>query len=155
MEDTRSVTMNDEERDEFLGNGGTGVASFPGEDDGAPYSLPVSYGYDTETGDFYFRLAFGPDTSKGDVVRDRTPVSFVTFEQSDDGWRSVVATGKLHEVTEAAIDSDVVTAIRRIHIPLVDVFDRNPRELEFRFFQLDPEEVHGKKEARTESDGGK
>lgn len=154
MEDIRSVTMNDEERDEFLGNGGTGVASFP-QGDEPPYTLPVSYGYDPETGDFYFRLAFGPDTSKGDVVTDRTPVSFVTYEQTDDGWRSVVATGKLHEVTEAAVNSDVVTAIRRIHIPLVDVFDRNPRELEFRFFQLKPDEFHGKKEARTEADGGK
>ncbi|SDM47751.1 hypothetical protein SAMN04487949_1795 [Halogranum gelatinilyticum] len=155
MEDTRSVTMSDEERDEFLGAGGTGVASFPQADGEAPYSLPVSYGYDPETGGFYFRLAFGPDTSKGDVVTDRTPITFVTHEQTDTGWRSVVVTGKLHEVTEAAINSEVVTAIRRIHIPLVDVFDRNPRELEFRFFHLDPEEVHGKKEARTEADGGK
>lgn len=155
MADTRSVTMNDEERDEFLGAGGTGVVSFPQGADESPYTLPVSYGYDAENGDFYFRLAFGPDTSKGEVVTDRTPISFVTYEDTDAGWRSVVATGKLHEVTEAAIDSEVVTAIRRIHIPLVDVFDRNPRELEFRFFKLDPKEFHGKKEARTEADGGK
>ncbi|SFK81483.1 hypothetical protein SAMN04487950_1227 [Halogranum rubrum] len=155
MEDTRSVQMNDEERDEFLGNGGTGVASFPREADEPPHTIPVSYGYDSESGDFYFRLAFSPETEKADIVSDRKPISFVTYDETDAGWRSVVVSGILREVTEAAIDSAVVTAMRRVHIPLVDVFDRNPRELDFRFFRLDPDELHGKKEARTESDGGR
>lgn len=155
MDDTRSVDMNDDERDEFLGTGGTGVASFPRESGESPYTVPVSYGYDSEKADFYFRLAFSPDTSKEGVVGDRKPMSFVTYDETDAGWRSVVASGKLQEVTEAAIDSEVVTAMRRVHIPLVDVFDRNPREIDFRFFRLDPEELHGKKEARTEADGGR
>lgn len=154
MEDVRSVEMNDEERDEFLGSGGTGVASFPRGESESPYTVPVSYGYDTEKGDFYFRLSFGPDTEKEGVVGDRKPMSFVTYDETDTGWRSVVASGTLQEVTEAAIDSAVVTAMRRVHIPLVDVFDRNPREIEFRFFRLNPDELHGKKEARTEADGG-
>jgi nitroimidazol reductase NimA-like FMN-containing flavoprotein (pyridoxamine 5'-phosphate oxidase superfamily) len=155
MEDTRSVEMNDEERDEFLGTGGTGVASFPRGSNESPHTIPVSYGYDSETGEFYFRLAFSPETEKEGVVGDRKPISFVTYDETDTGWRSVVATGRLEEVAEAAIDSDVVTAMRRIHIPLVDVFDRNPREIDFRFFHLDPEELSGKKEARTEADGGR
>lgn len=155
MEDTRSVTMDEDERTEFLGTGGTGVASFPRGADEPPYSVPVSYGFDGEREDFYFRLAFSTESEKSGVIGDRKPVSFVTYRQTDDGWRSVVASGKLEEVTEAAIDSAVVTAMRRIHIPLVDVFDREPRELEFRFFRLDPAELHGKREARTETDGGR
>jgi hypothetical protein len=149
MTDPRSIEMDDEERNEFLGAGGTGVVSFPTDADDAPYSLPVSYGYDEADGDFYLRLAFGPETEKDDVVGDRAPVSFVVYDQTDEGWRSVVATGRLEEVTEAAIDSDVVQAMRRVHIPLVDVFGRHPRELTFRFFRLSTTDLSGRKEARS------
>jgi hypothetical protein len=149
MTDPRSIEMDDEARNEFLGTGGTGVVSFPTDADDAPYSLPVSYGYDEADGDFYLRLAVGPETEKDDVVGDRAPVSFVVYDQTDEGWRSVVATGRLEEVTEAAIDSDVVQAMRRIHIPLVDVFDRHPRELTFRFFRLSTTDLSGRKEARS------
>ena len=97
MEDVRSVEMNDEERDEFLGSGGTGVASFPRGESESPYTVPVSYGYDTEKGDFYFRLSFGPDTEKEGVVGDRKPMSIVRYEKSDTGWQSVVASGTLKE----------------------------------------------------------
>ena len=150
MDNTRSVQMTDEERSEFLGPGGTGVVSLPQGDDEPPYSLPVSYGYDTTDGDFYLRLAFGPGAEKGGLGVDGSPVSLVVHEQTDDGWRSVVVTGRLMEATEAAIDSDVVQAMRRIHIPLVDVFERHPRELTFRFFRLSSAEVTGRKEAQSD-----
>jgi len=150
MEDVRSVQMNDEERDEFLGRGGTGVISFDTSGDEPPYSLPVSYGYDPETETFYFRLAFGPDAGKGDVVDADRSVSFVTYRDTENGWQSVVATGQLEEITESTLDSDVTEAMQRVEIPLVDVYDRHPIELQFQFFRLSPAEVTGKKEARTE-----
>jgi nitroimidazol reductase NimA-like FMN-containing flavoprotein (pyridoxamine 5'-phosphate oxidase superfamily) len=150
MDDIRSVRMAGEERAEFLGTGGTGVVSFPTGADDAPYSFPVSYGYDPEDGEFYLRLAFGPDTEKGSVVDDGQHASLVVYDRDDDRWRSVVVTGRLEEVTEAAIDSNVVQAMRRIHIPLVDVFERHPRELTFRFFRLSSAEVTGRKEAQSD-----
>lgn len=151
MDDTRSVRMDEESRDEFLGGGGTGVISFaPDEADTAPYSVPVSYGYDAETGTFYFRLAVGPDVEKADFVERRTPVSFVAYGTVDGQWRSVVVTGRLEAVGEAAIDSEVVEGMRRVEIPLVDVFERHPREVEFGFFRLDPDDISGKRETRTE-----
>jgi hypothetical protein len=141
--------MTDEERADFLGDGGTGVVSFSTGADEPPYSLPVSYGYDTVDEAFYLRLAFGPDSDKQEVADDRQPVSFVVHDRNGGRWRSVVVTGRLEEVTEAAIDSDVVQAMRRIHIPLVDVFDRHPRELTFRFFRLSPEQLSGRKQASS------
>lgn len=149
MEDVRSVQMSDEERDEFLGRGGTGVVSFDTSDDEPPYSLPISYGYDAETGTFYFRLAFGPETGKDDVVDEDRLVSFVTYEDTESGWRSVVATGRLEEITKSALDPEVAEAMQRVKIPLVDVYDRHPVELEFRFFRLTSADVTGKKEAQT------
>ena len=149
MDSTRSVRMDEETRKEFLGTGGTGVLSAGSGPDDPPYSLPVSYGYDTVEDDLYFRLAFSPESEKPTKLADRTPVSFVVHRQTDDGWRSVVARGRLEEVTEAAIDSGVVQAMQRIHIPLVDVFERHPRELAFRFFRLARSEFSGRTEART------
>ncbi|WP_135824279.1 pyridoxamine 5'-phosphate oxidase family protein [Halorussus ruber] len=149
MTDPRSVTMDDEERDNFLEPGGTGVLSFArGEE--SPFSLPVSYGYDVAEGHFYFRLAFGPDAGKAEVVEEGASVSFVAYADTDSGWRSVVASGELSEISEDALDPEVGEAMQRIELPLVDVFERNPREVSFRFFRLDPEELTGRKEAVAE-----
>ncbi|WP_458188213.1 pyridoxamine 5'-phosphate oxidase family protein [Haladaptatus sp. NG-WS-4] len=148
MGDVNTVRMSDDERDEFLGRGGTGVISFSSEPDESPYSLPVSYGFDPDTGEFYFRLALGPDSGKMDVVG--RPVSFVTYDQTESGWRSVVVTGELADVSEADVDSDVTQGMRHVEIPLVEVFDRSPREVSFSFFHLDPDDVTSRKEARTD-----
>jgi hypothetical protein len=45
----------------------------------------------------------------------------------------------------------VVEAMRRVEIPLVDVFDHHPRAVEFGFFRLSPDELTGRREARSES----
>lgn len=150
MEDIRSVQMSTQERNEFLEHGGTGVVSFALGADEPPYSLPVSYGYDVSAGDFYFRLAYGPGTGKQDVVDEGGPISFVAYEHTDAGWRSVVATGKLEEITEVDIGSTISEAMRRIEIPLVDVFERDPGELTFRFFRFDPDDLWGRKEAHSD-----
>lgn len=152
MEDIRSVRMSAKERSEFLGNGGTGVISLdtPGAD--PPYSRPVSYGYDAETGDFYFRLAVGSeDDGKEDVLDDDRAISFVTHGETDRGWRSVVATGRLEEITKSALDPAVREAMRRVTIPFVDVYDEHPLTLEFRFFRLSPDEITGYRETDTGS----
>jgi hypothetical protein len=151
MNNTRTTVMTDAERDEFLGVGGTGVLSFARESTDPPYSLPVSYGYDAEDDQFYLRLAFGPDSEKTGIVGEQTPVSFVVHRQQDAGWASVVATGRLSEVTETVLDSSVAAGLRRVEIPLVDVFDRHPREYEFRIFRLQTDAVTGKKQVPTDS----
>jgi len=146
MTDARAVEMDAEERTEFLARGGTGVLSFARGDE-SPFSLPVSYGYDETEGHFYFRLAFGPDAGKRDVVDEEVSTSFVTYDDTDEGWQSVVAEGELDEISEESLDSSVGEAMRQVEIPLVDVFERNPREVTFRFFRLDPDEIAGRKEA--------
>jgi len=147
MEDIRSVRMTDEERDEFLGRGGTGTISVATSDDEPPYSRPVSYGYDAATGNFYFRFAVGPeDTGKADIIDGGSAVSFVTHNQTDDGWRSVVATGRLEEITNSALDPAVADAMQRVTVPFVDVYDSHPLTLDFRFFRLTPDECSGKQE---------
>lgn len=57
--------MNPDERDAFLGTGGTGVISFATTGDEPPHSIPVSYGYDGSEVTFYFRLAVDAEATKG------------------------------------------------------------------------------------------
>jgi hypothetical protein len=138
--------MDETERESFLGSGGTGVISFSTDDDAAPYSVPVSYGYDATDQRFYFRLAFETDSTKWETIED-SPVSFVAYEQVDGSWQSVVATGQLTEISEPDVGPEALEGLRRVHIPLVEVFERPTREVQFRFFVLDPDDVTGRKEA--------
>lgn len=141
------VEMDGSERDEFLGNGGTGVISLSAAADDPPHSVPVSYGYDAAETTFYFRLATGPDGSKGEL-EDR-PVSFVTTAEND-RWRSVVARGRLEDVEDEGIATDTLEGLDRVDIPLVDVFHRPLREVEFAFYRLVPDELTARVEAKTD-----
>lgn len=150
MKDVRSVQMSTEEQNEFLGSGGTGVISFDSGNDGPPYTRPISYGYDADTRKFYFRLAVGPeDAGKKDLIDEDREISFVAYDETDRGWRSVIATGRLEEITKSALDPEIVEAMQRVTIPFVDVYDSHPLTLEFRFFQLTPDEITGQQEAGT------
>ena len=146
--DARAVRLDADERSAFLGRGGTGVLSLSTDGGDPPHTLPVSYGYDDVEEVFFFRLAFGPDSGKADASTDA--VSFVTYRETDDGWRSVVATGGLEEVTDETMPAAVLEALDRVHIPLVDVFEDPPRTVSFRFFRLDPDDLTGRTEAVTD-----
>lgn len=140
------VAMSDEERDDLLGTGGTGVLS-PAAGDEPPYAVPVSYGYDATDEIFYFRLAVDADESKGEL--QERPVSFVTYRETDEGWQSVVARGRLEDVESEGIATETLEGLSHVDIPLVDMFERPLREVSFEFYRLAPEELTG----RVEADG--
>lgn len=144
MSDTSSVVMDDEAVIEFLDAGGTGVVSLAAGEE-PPVSRPVSYGFDATSRRFYFRLAVGPDSEKAPFL-DGGAVSFVTYEQRETGWQSVVATGHLVHVEEGDVDGEVLEGLRRVHIPLYDVFEEDTRNVEFRFVRLDPDSLTGRRE---------
>lgn len=147
MDEPEAIEMDEDERDAFLGNGGTGVISFAATGRDAPHSIPVSYGYDATEATFYFRLAVGEDSDKGDP--GERAVTFVTYGQADDGWRSVVATGKLEESTEDEIATETLQGFENVHIPLVDIFGRPPQDVSFEFYRLVPEALTSRREERT------
>ncbi|WP_128226400.1 pyridoxamine 5'-phosphate oxidase family protein [Halobacteriaceae archaeon SHR40] len=144
MPQDRPITMTDEQRDEFLGNGGTGVLSLSAGED-SPHSVPVSYGYDSSTETFYFRLAVGADSSKADA--EDSHVSFVTYDETDEGWQSVVAQGQLEGVESEGIEVETLAGLDRVDIPLVDIFEGPIREISFEFYRLVPDELTGRVEA--------
>jgi hypothetical protein len=144
-----SIEMTDEERDAFLGEGGTGVVAFPTDDADPPHAIPVSYGYDAAEATFYFRLAVGAESRKGDP--DGRPISFVVHGAGeDDGpWRSVVASGRLERTTDESIATETLQGLERVRIPMFDVFGKPPGEVDFEFYRLVPDELTGRKESRT------
>jgi hypothetical protein len=147
MSDTESTAMDQAECDALLENGGTGVMAFSAASGEAPHAIPVSYGYDVTATTFYFRLAVGHDSDKGEVTGRR--VTFVVYGQEDDRWRSVVAKGSLEETTEASVATETLEGLQQVHIPLVDVFGRPPRDVPFEFYRLVPDEMTGRKETST------
>ncbi|MFC7068629.1 pyridoxamine 5'-phosphate oxidase family protein [Halobaculum lipolyticum] len=150
MDTPDAVTMSDAERDEFLGDGGVGVLSFATDADesGAPHSVPVSYGYDGVENAFYFRLAVGADSEKPPLP-DR-PVTFVTYDDVDDVWHSVVAAGRLVPTDDDAVATAALEGLSRVGIPLVDAFGRPTAEVQFEFYRLDPDSLTGRREASVE-----
>jgi len=90
-----------------------------------------------------------PDNSrKPDLVEN--PVSFVVHRETDAGWRSIVATGRLEEVTDAPYESTALQGLWAVDIPTVDVFERPPSEIPYRTFRLVPDELTGRKELQSE-----
>ncbi|MFC6784707.1 pyridoxamine 5'-phosphate oxidase family protein [Halobaculum halobium] len=141
------VTMDDDERDEFLGAGGVGVLSLHAERDGEqpPHSVPVSYGYDGHEETFYFRLAVGSDSEKPPLA-DRA-VAFVTYDTVGDQWHSVVASGRLERTTDGDISTETLAGLNRVGIPLVDIFGRPTADVQFEFYRLVPDSLTGRKES--------
>ncbi len=144
MQGLRWLQLTDEEIADFLGRGGTGIISFAAEPDEPPVSIPISYGYNADEQVFYYQLSFPRESRKGDLI-DR-PVSFVAYGRTDDGWRSVIATGTLEDIDDMPYESSTVQGMWAIQVPRVDIFERPREEVTFRFFCLDPETLTGRKE---------
>lgn len=142
------ATLTDEERDDLLGNGGTGVISLSTAADTPPHSVPVSYGYDPTKSVFYFRLAVGPDSQKGDL--DDRPATFVTYGTDEGRYRSVVARGRLENVDSDAVGTAALDGLDHVDIPLVDIFDEPTRVVSFEFLRLVPDELTTRAETPSE-----
>jgi nitroimidazol reductase NimA-like FMN-containing flavoprotein (pyridoxamine 5'-phosphate oxidase superfamily) len=132
------------EIDTVLDNGGVGVISFAADDE--PYSVPLSYGYDSENREIYVRFGFAPESDKRRFVDDGSVASLVVTDDDTRGWRSVVARGPLTEVSEPAIAGSAAQSIRKMNIPFVTIYERPATELEFELYRLDPETLTGRKE---------
>jgi len=148
MNELRWLQMADEEIHDFLGDGGTGVLSLSTHDGDPPYSRPVSYGYDTESAHFHFRLVEPSSVQKRALLDN--PVSFVIHDDEGGRWRSVVATGELEDLSDASSDSAAMAERWGVDIPLIDIFERSADDVAFRQFRLVPDELTGRKEVKSE-----
>jgi hypothetical protein len=139
--------MDQTEIDEYLASRWTGVLALGRDDDG--YAIPVSYVYDEDGRDVYFRLGYRPNSQKRAFVEASDAVSFVVTDASDGRWKSVVARGRLEELAESTLDSAVLEAMQGLDIPFVTIFE-DEADLDFHVTRLHVTELDGRREVRAD-----
>lgn len=89
--------MDQNEIDQFLYEQGVGVLALA--DEGLPYILPLSFGYDGDACLYFTYLLFGDQSKKEDLSDRAEKARFLVYAaESMYEWRSVLLTGTLGEV---------------------------------------------------------
>ena len=131
---------------EFLEGQLTGVLALAMA--GRVYAFPVSFAYRDADSSLYFRLGYGPASQKRSYVEGAEAASFVVYDRTDAGWKSVMAEGHLEPVSETGIDGSVEQAVRRLTIPFFQVHQQPADGLEHHIVRLRVEKLSGVAEAR-------
>ncbi|QZX99151.1 pyridoxamine 5'-phosphate oxidase family protein [Halobaculum rubrum] len=141
--DEGTVEMSDTEIDEFLESTGHGVLALAGEQ---PYAIPVSYGYDLETGTCYLQLSRFNESEKHRRLDASANVSLVVVEYArPDQWKSVIVDGSLTKVSSDAVDEGtMLDAYAESNLASIDVFSRDLSDISFEWYVLDPTEFSGR-----------
>lgn len=135
------VEMNEDAVGTFLQARGDGVLTLHGD---SPTVLPVSFGFDADTGRCIFQFVSHSDSEKRDDLADQTPATLVAYDiTGPDDWTSVVFEGVLEEVPipsrekrEAYVDQATPIAM--------SVFDATDPDLDATWFELRPTEISGR-----------
>jgi nitroimidazol reductase NimA-like FMN-containing flavoprotein (pyridoxamine 5'-phosphate oxidase superfamily) len=93
--------LDDDEIDDVLVRQGVGVLAM--DDEGQPYAIPVSFGYDAARPVFPMQWGGGYDSRKHRALDANPNVCLTVYEQDAEDetvWRSVVVTGELREIRE-------------------------------------------------------
>lgn len=133
--------------DAFLASQSTGTLSFAKENDS--YAIPVGYTYDADSGDFYFRLGYAPDSRKRRYIDATDHATFVVAGRTDEGWKSVLARGRIHHQNTVedlprhrTSGEGMSPADRELAIPFYHVFEA-PDETLFVLVRLATDELSG------------
>jgi nitroimidazol reductase NimA-like FMN-containing flavoprotein (pyridoxamine 5'-phosphate oxidase superfamily) len=132
--------MTDGEVRDFLASQGMGVLGLPAE--GAPYLLPMSFGYDGDR-TLYFSYLVGETSRKTDLTERASTATFLVYTASSPFvWQSVRLTGRLERVPDDAVD-EVADALGNAWRPAV--FEEAELERGFRVYRLPIDEQVGVK----------
>jgi len=136
--DAYGVAMTDDEIGSFLARRGHGVLSF---------------GYDVLHNRCIFQLLFAEDSKKLAYLESSPAVNLVAYEwQTVEEWRSVVVDGDLSAIPDdspEAVDAAEVFAEFATVVGL-SVFDRPVEELDSGWYELEIEEMSGRKSPKME-----
>ena len=131
-----------EETDAFLGRHETGVLSLASGDE--PYSIPVSYGYDSVDRRFFLRLVSSPDSEKRRFLDASAHARLVVYERDGDVYRSVVGTGTIEEVPREELTVEHVEQYGDAKRPLFEMWGASKRDLDVRLYRFTPEVLTGR-----------
>ncbi|MDG5777569.1 pyridoxamine 5'-phosphate oxidase family protein [Haloarculaceae archaeon H-GB2-1] len=130
--------MSDQEIRGLLSSTRFGVLGLPTE--GAPYLLPLSFGFDGDSA-LYFLYVLGGDSRKDELTRHSDAASFLVYSaETAFNWRSVMLHGMVSEVP-ADESEDVFEDVMLAWRPVVfeDAVEQQPTKL----YRFDVEEWTG------------
>lgn len=145
----QETEMSEAEIDAFLSERETGVLSLAKDND--PYAIPVSYGYDPETGTLFMRLVSTPESEKRVFLSSSPAARVVVYDENDDRtrYRSVVAKGTLAEIDPDALTAEKIVQYGQTRRPLFEIWGQEKEDLDIQLYELDPVDLQGR---RTEID---
>jgi nitroimidazol reductase NimA-like FMN-containing flavoprotein (pyridoxamine 5'-phosphate oxidase superfamily) len=143
--------LDDAAIDSFLDAQSVGTLSLARENES--YAIPVSFTYDPDGRDIYFRLGYAPGSRKREFVDATERATFVVAAETEAGWKSVLAHGALEHRstvddldTHQSGDGSVSQAERELEIPFYHVFEA-PDDMIFTLVRLQVDELTGVVEA--------
>ena len=139
----RQTEMSPEETDALLARHETGVLALARADD--PYAVPISYGYDATARRFFLRLVSTPESEKRAFLGSSPTTRLVVYEEDGDTYRSVVAKGRLSEISRAELTVEHVEQFGDTKRPLFEIWGEGKPELDIKLYELDPEELTGRR----------
>ncbi|MCL9814171.1 pyridoxamine 5'-phosphate oxidase family protein, partial [Natranaeroarchaeum aerophilus] len=93
------------------------------------------------------RLGYASGSQKRRYARATEHASLVVYDDTDEGWRSVVIEGRLEETSDNTLDAALEEHGEQLDIPYVRVFDRPTNEIEFRTVRINITSMKGMIEA--------
>jgi nitroimidazol reductase NimA-like FMN-containing flavoprotein (pyridoxamine 5'-phosphate oxidase superfamily) len=139
----QETQLSREETDSILGRHETGVLSLAREDE--PYAIPISYGYDAEARRFYLRLVSTPESEKRRFLASSPHARLVVYEEDEPIYRSVVTIGTLNKVTRDELTVEHIEQYGEAKRPLFEIWGDSRRDLDIQLYQLEPDEVSGRR----------
>lgn len=126
---------------EFLQTQDTGVLALANDDDA--YAIPVSFAFDEDEEALYFRMGFAPGSQKERYLDHTDHVTFVVYDDTDDGWKSVLVEGRATLLSRDDIDAALVEAAENLDIPYYQVHERPATDVDFTIVRLKPTRMSG------------
>ncbi|MFC4407464.1 pyridoxamine 5'-phosphate oxidase family protein [Haloarchaeobius iranensis] len=141
MAQQTATQMDALEIDEFLESQQTGVLALA--NDGDAYAVPLSFAYDDDDRSVYLRLGFAPGSQKQRYLERTDHVSFVVYDDTDEGWKSVLVEGKVTMLSHDSLDAAIVEVMEGLDIPYFQVHSRPATDIQFNVACIEPTQVNG------------
>ncbi len=139
----QETSLSEQDTDSILGRHETGVLSLARAEE--PYSIPISYGYDSEHRRFYFRLVSTPQSEKRKYLASSPQARLVIYEEDDPIYQSVVTVGTLEEISRDDLTVEHIEQYGKAKRPLFEIWGQSRRDLDVKLYQLDPDEISGRR----------
>ena len=115
LQESGTGRMTDDQIREFLTERGVGVLGLA--DEGVPYLLPMSFGYDGDRSLYFVFLLFGTESRKETLARAAERGRFLVYgAESMHDWQSVSLVGEI-QVVDTDQWSDLQTAMENAWHP--------------------------------------